>query len=56
MEYKVIKLNSQNLENLLNELGKEGWNLVTIYENQLIFSRFILTHINTSTTDKVMLL
>jgi hypothetical protein len=46
-EYKVVKINEFNLEQLLNELGKQGWELCGLREDDFVFKRNTYTYINT---------
>ncbi len=38
-EYKIIEKKSQNLDEMLNTLGQQGWELCGIYEHTFIFKR-----------------
>lgn len=38
-EYKIVKLISYKLEEQLNTLGKDGWELISIQNDQGIFKR-----------------
>lgn len=38
-EYKILEKKSQNLDEMLNTLGKQGWELCGIYEHTFIFKR-----------------
>ena len=53
-EYKVVEINEFNLEQLLNELGQQGWELCGLREDNFVFKRgFVQTYpviINTPTT------
>lgn len=46
-EYKTIEKYATKLDDLLNELGEEGWDLCGIYHDVFIFKKPVLTiHIN----------
>lgn len=42
-EYKTIEKYTTKLNDLLNELGEEGWDLCGIYHDVFIFKKPILT-------------
>ena len=56
-EYKIIEKKYQDLDEMLNTLGKQGWELCGIYEHTFIFKRiytqtysppYVITSTNTS--------
>ena len=40
IEYKVIEKRHQNLKELLNDMGKDSWELCGVYEHDFIFKRY----------------
>lgn len=45
IEYKIENIFSQSpkdLENKLNRMGKDNWELINIFNNMLIFKRYII--------------
>lgn len=41
-EYKILEKKSQNLDEMLNTLGKQGWELCGIYEHTFIFKKMYI--------------